>query len=157
MTKREAATILGVSVRTLERYTAQGKLCPQYVQAGKSRQAHYEDTEIAALKAQLHGAPRQLRSKRTKEEETETVSFRLDPLFHKRLSEAAFLRRMSAGEYARSIVLDVLSDAREDIFKEEIARIREDIAVSVEAMLAFAGTIEQEKAHAWVNKNLRRE
>jgi excisionase family DNA binding protein len=51
--KQEAANLLGVSSRAIERYTQQGKLSVQY-QPGKTRPvATYDEQELKALKADI--------------------------------------------------------------------------------------------------------
>ncbi len=61
MTKEEAAELLGVSTRAIERYTKQGRLSVTY-EKGKTRSvAVYDRAELARLKEELKEAPYPMR------------------------------------------------------------------------------------------------
>ena len=53
LSKAEAAKYLGVSARTLELYTKQGKVGVKYVKATRGKQARYHQSELEELKAAL--------------------------------------------------------------------------------------------------------
>jgi excisionase family DNA binding protein len=53
MTKREAASELGVGLRTLERYVGQGLLKPKYTKGDRGKVAEFNEREVKALKKQL--------------------------------------------------------------------------------------------------------
>jgi hypothetical protein len=40
--------------------------------------------------------------------------------------------------------------------RNEITELREDFAVAVESLLTLAGQVDEKRAHAWVQKNLRK-
>ena len=53
LTKQQAAEFLGVNVRTLERYTQEGKIGGRY-EKGKTRSVLvYDEEELQAFKAEL--------------------------------------------------------------------------------------------------------
>lgn len=62
MNKEKAAEFLGVSIRTLQRYTAAGKVPARSVHTPHGHQAEYEREDLERLKAELTAAvPRYVR------------------------------------------------------------------------------------------------
>jgi excisionase family DNA binding protein len=58
MNKQEAADFLGVSTRAIERYTAKGKLTPEYENIkGGQRIAVYDEKQLAQVKAEMQAPP----------------------------------------------------------------------------------------------------
>lgn len=53
MNKQEAAALLGVSIRALERYTQQGKISATYVKGKTRPTVEYGEDELRAFKAEL--------------------------------------------------------------------------------------------------------
>jgi hypothetical protein len=53
MTKEEAAEALGVSLRTLERYAAQGLLTLKYKKGARGKTAYFSEREVKTLKKQI--------------------------------------------------------------------------------------------------------
>ena len=91
-----------------------------------------------------------------------TVGFQLEEGYHRRLEREGKDYKMSAGQYARQLVIDTLDDAdRERLEKRmvmletEISELRSDLAVAVEALLIVAGKTPKEEARKWVLQNLR--
>jgi hypothetical protein len=91
-----------------------------------------------------------------------TVGFELKDGYHRRLESEAKEFKMSAGQYARRLVIDALDDAdRERLEKRmvmletEVSELRSDLATAVEALLIVAGNYPKEKAKEWVDRNLR--
>lgn len=90
-----------------------------------------------------------------------TISFRLDAHYFGKL--AALTREgESVHERARRLLLDALDRAEEERVSEELAEMKtnlrllsEHLAIGVEALLITAGEYPKEKAHDWVNRNLR--
>jgi len=56
MNKEEAANFLGVSVRTLQRYTAQGRIAANYKPGKTNKEAVYDEKELARFKRELETA-----------------------------------------------------------------------------------------------------
>lgn len=52
-TKQEAATFLGVSIRSIESYANQGKLSVSYARGPRGQIAQFDDEELQKLKAEL--------------------------------------------------------------------------------------------------------
>lgn len=53
MDKKSAAQLLGVTTRTIEKYSRDGKLSVTYTQLKHGRQANYNESELLALKDEL--------------------------------------------------------------------------------------------------------
>lgn len=93
---------------------------------------------------------------------TKPVSFRLDEQYLERLKKEAAKYGMSAGDYARRLVINTLEDSERrkvqdelrDV-KREITELRGDLATSVLALLVGAGQIEKSEARDWVRENLK--
>lgn len=117
----------------------------------KRRTLLYEEAELHRFRRELEEKKR-WRLPKPDNPSTETVSFRLDVHYLKRLSETADRHRMSAGEFARLLVIQALDERT----PEAIGELREDLATSVLALLVLAGNQDADEARAWVNKNLRR-
>ena len=98
-----------------------------------------------------------------------TVGFQLDEEYLERLEKEAAKLQMSAGQYARRLVMDALDDTERKVIKEEISDLNENVedlreclAVSVEAILANLNpepdkkkVISKERAREWVDENIR--
>jgi polyhydroxyalkanoate synthesis regulator phasin len=96
-----------------------------------------------------------------------TVGFQLDEEYLKRLEEEAAKHKMSAGQYARRLVMDALDDTERKVIKEEVSELNENVedlrlclADSVEAILTTLGAseklvISKEQAREWVDENIR--
>lgn len=92
---------------------------------------------------------------------TETISFRIPASLAARLSEAGHVGGFSAGEYARRLVIESLSDTRHaettralgDI-RQTIDKLREDMATVATALLAKDGPVPTQKAKEWVRRTL---
>lgn len=92
-----------------------------------------------------------------------TISFKLDSALTKALEErAGLLKQPSPHLAARQIVIDFLTDAepirlREEVaeLRNEITRLRTDLATATVALLVQAGKItDVEEAQQWVARTL---
>jgi hypothetical protein len=117
MEKREAAEYLGVSTRTLERYAAQGLLVPRR-KKGKTRPITvFDQAELERLKSQLESSHKvEVFGRPNTPAPRETVGFRLDSYYMKRLEEVAKQKGMSPGDMARRMVIRSI-EAGDDIEK----------------------------------------
>ena len=95
-------------------------------------------------------------------EKPKTVGFQLEDGYHRRLEKEGEEFKMSAGQYARQLVIDALEDANRErlerrmvMLETEVSELRSDLATSVEALLIVAGDYPKEKAKEWVDRNLR--
>lgn len=106
MRKQEAADFLGISTRTLERFVAEGKLVQGRAKSKTRPVAVFDRGQLEKLKAQLvasgkdevFGRPNTLKPKGS-------VGFRLDPFYMERLVKEGEAHGMSAGDYARRLVV----------------------------------------------------
>ncbi len=106
MDKEQAAEYLGVSVRTLERLTASGKLKKGQAK-GKTRPVVvYEKSELERVRKELEKSrPVEVFGRPNTPKPADAIGFRLDPFYVKKLEEAGAIHGMSAGEYARRLVI----------------------------------------------------
>src|SRR5437870_3835979 len=136
MTKKEAAAFLDISVRTLERYVAKG-LIKQGRDRAKTRPlTTYAPEDVEALKAIIE-KPISRADGTAKLPPSDTVGFRLDPLYVRRLTSEGSEHGLSAGEYARTLVIRSLEDTREAEFKDEVRSLREGLAQAFYALLVM--------------------
>ena len=90
-----------------------------------------------------------------------TVGFRLDAAMLKLLSEAAAQHGLSAGAYARLLVVEGLLDAKQSVLLEELRELRQlllrldgHLKTAAVAILVDAGKAGVEDAEAFVRANL---
>ena len=93
--------------------------------------------------------------------QSKPIGFRLPPAAARKLAAAAAERNLTAGTYARRIVLDALADdtparllAEVAAARGEVARLRADLGRATVALLSDAGRAEADEAEAWVRDNL---
>ena len=158
MTKKEAAAFVGVGIRALERYAKAGRLSV-HQRKGKTRPiVLYDEAELLPLKDEASARLRPRAAVLSPVgESTDTVGFRLDSYYRKRLLQAAEHHGMSPGEYARRLVILALEERQGEETLREISELRRDLALSVKALLCFAGKAEVEEAGQWVAENLQAE
>ena len=96
-----------------------------------------------------------------REEASKPVNFRVSPELSKRLEAEAEKAGMSRGEYARRLLIECLDDTerervRHDIaeLREEVVKLREDLATAVMALLVRGEPYSVEEAKAWVIRRL---
>lgn len=94
--------------------------------------------------------------------ETKPISFRLDAHYLEHLKREAAQYGMSAGDYARRMVIDTLEDVERKKtqdqmrdLKREIVDLRADVATTALALLVGAGKIGKDEAQMWVRENLK--
>lgn len=90
------------------------------------------------------------------------IGFRLSAATARRLATAAARRGLTPGTYARRLVLEGLEDdagrkALDELaaVREQLARLRTDLARVAVALLTDAGKAEVEDAEAWVREHFR--
>lgn len=152
MTIREAAERLGVTPRTLQRYTKEGRIGARQ-EKGKTRSVTvYEEADVTALQATLESSPYAKRSQNTALA-TDTITVRLDEHYLTQLALEGAKRGYSAGQYARQLIIGGL----EDRHSQELERLRKDVANATYATLAYGGKLTPEESEAWVRENLEHE
>lgn len=101
---------------------------------------------------------------KAKRQSSPITSFRLEPDEAELLSERAARLGVSPHELARHYVVEALVASEElaaigaaaNTLLYEMQGLRQDFALSVEALLASAGEISEKQAHGWVEANLNR-
>lgn len=125
MDKRAAADFLGVSVRTLERLAASGKLTKRRGRGKTRPSVAFDESELQALKEELDQAsPQRVFRRLNTEKPKDAIGFRLDPSYVQRLEAEGAKTGMSTGEFARHLVIKGLesSDARESAMQIQALR-----------------------------------
>ena len=92
------------------------------------------------------------------------TSFRLEPDEARVLAERAARLGVSPHELARHYVVEALAASGElaalsaalDALHLDVRGLRQDLTLSVEALLASAGEVNEKQAHAWVEASLNR-
>jgi len=172
MIQKDAADLLGVSIRSLQRLVQQGKLTATY-ERGKTRSVPvFDRNEIEALRVETCNRP-VYSQKRVRGEHARkpTFGFRAAPEEIQRLSGEAARFGMRPSEYARHLVqLGLESGFRKeaDRLSKEIASLqtqiasltellrvlRKDVEDTTEIVLEFSG-LSADEARCWVDENLR--
>lgn len=123
MTKQEAAALLDVSTRAIERYTEQGKLTPRYEKGRYGRVPVYDEAQVRRLKEELLSSRARRVATRERARRAPTVAFRVDPYHLEKLTEEGAKYGLSAGEYARQLVAEGL----EQELQAEVLRLRAEV------------------------------
>ena len=156
----QAAEFLGVSVSTLDRLASQGRLTRGRARRKTRPVTVFEVAELTRLKAELEESGRAVRATlREAHKSQDAVGFRLDPFYVERLRAEGAAVGMSAGEYARRLVVQSLETAAHGPASEgetgrsvanEVRALRpivtEAIRASEEAAKASALSIQREMA-----------
>lgn len=152
MNKNEAAEFLGVSIRTLERYAAQGVLKQGRERAKTRPRTTYAKEELEALKKTIS------RPKKTTVGETatlsDTVAFRLDPLYVRRLTSEAEERGWSAGEYARHLVIKSLETSQDKAIEACFRQLKKQLGDVLYVFLVTEASVSKERAREILDKVL---
>lgn len=94
---------------------------------------------------------------------TEPVTFRVDTTIRKKAGDRAGTIGVTLAEYVRNLLLEDLNDERELVrlrmkivsLEEVISDLREDISLSVRAIMVLAGGLTAEEVDTWISKNLK--
>ncbi|WP_309710280.1 hypothetical protein [Armatimonas sp.] len=162
MSEQEAAQYLSVTARTLLNYRKSGRLSYRLAQ-GKTRPViEYDRANLERLKAEL--IARTEVPKTPKPTRLKRVTFGLAAHDYEELSGEAKKYDMKPGEYARRLMRESLeSNLKGEIrelhtkdakSREELKRLRNDVAGAFEALLEFM-KLSPEEASQWVTENLR--
>ena len=95
-------------------------------------------------------------------EKARTLGFRLGEVHRKTLEARAKKTGSTASELARELVIDGLDDDREidqlrqkvTSVESQIKSLRQDLSVSVQALLVASGKVTAEQAKEWIQQNL---
>ncbi len=101
---------------------------------------------------------------KTKRQSSPITSFRLEPDEAELLSERAARLGVSPHELARHYVVEALVASEElaaigtsvNALLQGMHGLRQDLTLSVEALLASAGEVSEKQAHSWVEASLNR-
>ncbi|OJU62046.1 MAG: hypothetical protein BGO01_16775 [Armatimonadetes bacterium 55-13] len=129
MERREAAEFLGVSLSTLDRLASQGRLTRGRGKGKTKPVTVFAREELERLKRELETEqPPRTSPTSTSLKPTDSVGFRLDPYYVGRLRAEGAAVGLSAGEYARKLVVQALEEDRDARFHRELSALRENLA-----------------------------
>lgn len=129
MDKQQAASYLGVSVRTLERFSSQGRIIKGRALRNKRAVVVFDEGALCKLKDELTEAGRSSGAgKGLPDKASDSVGFRLDPHYLETLAVEGKARGMSAGQYARSLVIQCLEQPASAKFAEELFSLKQALS-----------------------------
>lgn len=165
LTKLQAALILGVSPRTVERYVLQGMLKAAY-RRGKTRPiATFDPLEVEALRRRFDTGDHP-HAVSAPESAAPVFSLRLPPHYRQQLEEQGRPLGLGPGQYARRLIIHALEsevDTGQQTARlsEEISRLstrleeaRSDIAFLLYALLTRLGDIDDQELRAWFESHM---
>jgi hypothetical protein len=155
VSKQQAAKVLQVSIRTIERYAKHGKISPTFVSGSKS--PSFEDADLVSLKAELESA-RPSKPQIITADPTPCIIFKLSPYYRDQLAQRAAKHGMTVGQFARETIISSLESAEQVRISHEIQALREltldlgkGIASSLVAVLSHAGSVDTTESLEFVS------
>lgn len=149
--RREAAEYLGVSVSTLDRLASQGKLSRGRARRKTRPVTTFDEEELQQLKAELSEKARVKVVPATRQTKyPDGIGFRLDPYYVERLKNEGEQRGMSAGEYARSLVVRGLEETAVHRFADEVETLRRNLSGMFLLILIEKFGVTEEEANDWI-------
>ena len=157
MERKEAAEFLGVSLRTLDRLGAEGRLRKGKALRKTRPVVVFDAVELTELKAELSAniAGRKV-FRRLNTPPNDTVGFRLDAHYLSRLAERGKASGQSPGECARTLVIRALEDTKPEEFTKEVQRLREGLADTFFSFLTMKCDVSEEEAKQFVRETILR-
>lgn len=96
-------------------------------------------------------------------DQSKSVTFRLGGALLERLEQLAAEQGVSRGDLARRFVMATMQDEDRlrvlqevEGVRQELARLRADVAASLEMILLNVGDASPDEVRAWISSNLRR-
>lgn len=165
MTKQQAATVLGVTRRTVERYLAAGKLPYEKVESSPGRWVDdIPEAEVLALRAARERDQAAREQRVVSPVAMQHVSFRMEADYLQRLDEAAAAKGLNRSEYARQLLCEALT--REQLragelqavlaqlgqLVEGVGRIRHDLGEALFSVLVLGVKADEAQARQWIGE-----
>ncbi len=152
MDRQEAARYLGISLRTLDRIVATGKLTKGRRHKKTRPVVTFLDDELEALRLEIENRQRtKTADLGLRPQPKDTVAFRIDPYYSRLLSENADRAGRSVGEEARRIVIRSLECDASNLITEEIRKLRESLGATFYAFLTLKLGATPEEARRFVD------
>ena len=152
MERKAAAEFLGVSMSTLDRFASQGRLTRGRAR-GKTRPLTvFDREELASLKEEFARKAEAMPKVPIAERPQDAVGFRLDPHYVRRLAEAGAKEDMSAGEYARRLVIRGLETEPGEAYAREIRTLRHALSGMFFLILVERFGVSHDEAHVLVTE-----
>lgn len=154
--RKEAAEFLGVSLSTLDRFASQGRLTRGRGKGKTKPVTVFAQEDLERLKKELETQQlgRTFLSPETTRP-TDSVGFRLDPYYVGRLQSEGAALGLSAGEYARKLVVQSLEDDRQGDFAKELKALRDGLAQLFYTLLVMKLGVDEIEAKKFVDETLR--
>jgi hypothetical protein len=88
--------------------------------------------------------------------------FRLDPALAKKLEAEAEKRGLTAGRYARLLVIDALSEGGDEealahelqALRDEVQALKDNLTTATIAILQTAASLPEDEVRKWADENL---
>lgn len=157
MDKRAAAEYLGVSVRTIERWASSGRLKRGRAPGRRRARSDFDIQDLDVIKARMSGATEAGTEAPPREKPRDTISFRIDPEYLRRLEREGRTRNLSAPEYARSLIVLGLDDDRVNTLSADIQSLRRGLAEMFSLILTEKFGASEADAMRIVSNMLRRQ
>ena len=155
MEKKEAAEFLGVSVRTLERMAAQGRLVKGRARRKTRPVVVFDRTQLESLKAELEtNRPNEVFPRKNGPRPLDSIGFRLDPFYVGRLATEGKRQGLSAAEMARKLVVQGLEDTAVQEVKDELSKLRDGLGHMFYAILIKGFGMSEEAADILVQDTI---
>ena len=155
--RQEAAEYLGVSLRTLDRLGAEGRISKGKALKKTRPVVVFDENELSKLKAEMTAdASSNKVFRRLNTPPKDSVGFRLDPHYMSRLEAHGKASGQSPGECARTLVIRSLEDTKVEDFTKEVRNLREGLADTFYAFLTMKCDISEEEAAQFVAKTILR-
>lgn len=155
MDRKEAARFLGVSLRTLDRIAATGRLTKGRALRKFKQIVVYRREELENLKAELqnhsHVNTAVLAFKPLPKD---TVAFRIDPYYLQVLADRAGRAGRSPGEHARHLVIQSLERENSAEILEEVQMLRESLGATFYAFLTLKLGVSADDARRFVAQTI---
>ena len=136
--RKQAASFLGVSLRTLDRLAASGRLTKGTAHRKTRPCVVFKDDELHDLKVELDsGHPVWQALPRSPDEPKDTIAFRIDVHYMRVLKSKGQVLGMSPGEFARSLVIRSLEEDQAHLCRHEVRRMREALGATFYALLTM--------------------
>lgn len=129
MERAEAAAFLGVSTSTLDRLASQGKLTRGRARRKTRPVTIFDVDELTRLKDELATSARAVKAPLPAGRQSkDAIGFRLDPYYVQRLTDGGEELGLSAGEFARSLVIRGLEETSLHRFGDELEALRKSLS-----------------------------
>lgn len=164
MTKRQAAQILGVQIRTIERYLSAGKLPYTQTEVDGKVVDDLAEEDVLALRAARDAAAAAREQRVIPPTVMQHVSFRVEPEYLQVLEIEAARRKLKRTEFARQLFCTALTEGqtreaqieeiRGDLQRlgQEVGKLRRNMGELLYQVLVMGVKASEDEAREWVGE-----